>query len=177
MGIFPLHIPVVSNLLRRMPGNAAESDSGICSAEVNSLILNSDHYGRIYTLPWRDGQPSGVPLVSVLSELKVGESGVVEAFQLPESVQNYLMHLGFLPDAQVTVLRRAPAGDPTVYAVDGMEIALRRETASAIRIHETDYRAGGAPQADAADEADSTLPTPHEIPASIELIEAGSGVA
>ena len=31
-------------------------------------------------------------------------------------------------------LRRAPAGDPTVYSIDGMEIALRRETADAIRV-------------------------------------------
>ena len=35
--------------------------------------------------------------------------------------------MGFVPDALVTALSRAPAGDPTVYGVDGMEIALRRE--------------------------------------------------
>jgi len=64
----------------------------------------------------------------------VGESGVLVCLDLPESVQNHLMHMGFVPDALVTVLRRAPAGDPTVYAVDGMEIALRRETAAAIRM-------------------------------------------
>jgi hypothetical protein len=44
------------------------------------------------------------------------------------------MHMGFVPDALVTALRRAPAGDPTVYLVDGMEIALRHETAEAIRV-------------------------------------------
>jgi len=49
-------------------------------------------------------------------------------------VQNHLMHMGFVPDAHVTALRRAPAGDPTVYGVDGMEIALRVETAKAIRV-------------------------------------------
>ena len=70
--------------------------------------------------------------MNVLSELNVGESGVLVALDLPESVQNHLMHMGFVPDALVTVLRRAPAGDPTVYGVDGMEIALRRETAAAI---------------------------------------------
>jgi Fe2+ transport system protein FeoA len=69
----------------------------------------------------------------VLSKLNVGDSGVLVALDLPESVQNHLMHMGFVPDALVTVLRRAPAGDPTVYSVDGMEIALRRETAAAIR--------------------------------------------
>ena len=72
--------------------------------------------------------------MSVLSELQVGESGVLVAIDLPESVQNHLMHMGFVPDALVTVLRRAPAGDPTVYGVDDMEIALRHETAAAIRM-------------------------------------------
>jgi ferrous iron transport protein A len=72
--------------------------------------------------------------VSVLSELNVGESGVLVALDLPESVQNHLMHMGFVPGALVTALRRAPAGDPTVYGVDGMEIALRHETGEAIRV-------------------------------------------
>ena len=72
--------------------------------------------------------------MSILSELRVGESGVLVALDLPESVQNHLMHMGFVPNALVTVLRRAPAGDPTVYGIDGMEIALRYETAHAIRV-------------------------------------------
>ena len=76
--------------------------------------------------------------MSVLSELKVGESGVLVALDLPESVQNHLMHMGFVPNALVTALRRAPAGDPTVYGVDGMEIALRHETAEAIRVKPAD---------------------------------------
>jgi len=74
--------------------------------------------------------------VRVLSELNVGESGILVALDLPESVQNHLMHMGFVPNALVTALRRAPAGDPTVYSVDGMQIALRRETAGAIRVRE-----------------------------------------
>ena len=44
------------------------------------------------------------------------------------------MHMGFIPEARVYVIRRAPAGDPTVYGVEGMEIALRRETARFIRV-------------------------------------------
>ena len=70
----------------------------------------------------------------MLSELHIGESGILVALDLPESVQNHLMHMGFVPDAHVTALRRAPAGDPTVYGIDGMEIALRIETAKAIRV-------------------------------------------
>ena len=63
---------------------------------------------------------------------------VLVALDLPESVQNHLMHMGFVPDALVTALRRAPAGDPTVYGIDGMEIALRHETAEAIRVRPHD---------------------------------------
>lgn len=76
--------------------------------------------------------------MSVLSDLAVGESGVLVALELPESVQNHLMHMGFVPDAHVVALRRAPAGDPTVYGIDGMEIALRHETAAAIRVKPID---------------------------------------
>ena len=72
--------------------------------------------------------------MSLLRELKTGECGVLVTLDLPESVQTHLMHMGFVPGAFVTALRRAPAGDPTVYGVDGMEIALRHETADAIRM-------------------------------------------
>ncbi|HWG21719.1 MAG TPA: FeoA family protein [Terracidiphilus sp.] len=76
--------------------------------------------------------------MSVLSELNVGETAVLVSLDLPDSVQNHLMHMGFVPDAPVTALRRAPAGDPTVYSVDGMEIALRHETAKAIHIRNSE---------------------------------------
>ncbi len=96
-------------------------------------ILKSDQSGRISNvLPFR--RHTGVRQVSVLSDLTVGDSGILVALDLPESVQNHLMHMGFVPDALVTALRRAPAGDPTVYGIDGMEIALRHETAEAIRV-------------------------------------------
>ena len=72
--------------------------------------------------------------MSALTDLHIGETATLIALDLPESVQNYLMHMGFVPDAQVTALRKAPAGDPTVYGIDGMEIALRHETAESIRV-------------------------------------------
>ncbi len=56
------------------------------------------------------------------------------ALDLQPGVQNHLMYMGFVPDAHVRVLHRAPIGDPTVYSVDGIEVALRRETAKSIRV-------------------------------------------
>jgi ferrous iron transport protein A len=69
-----------------------------------------------------------------LSKLGIGEDALVSSLDLPEDVQHHLMHMGFVPEARVMALRRAPAGDPTVYAIDGIEIALRRDTANAIRV-------------------------------------------
>ena len=109
----------------------------VCNPDRIGRILKSDHSGRSFqgaALRRRHG----VRQVRVLSELNVGESGILVALDLPESVQNHLMHMGFVPNAMVTALRRAPAGDPTVYSVDGMQIALRRETAGAIRVREAD---------------------------------------
>ena len=119
------------------PGKDLEGH--VCKSDRFGRILKYDQKGRSFrVLPFR--RPIGVRQVSILSELRVGESAVLVALDLPESVQNHLMHMGFVPDALVTVLRRAPAGDPTVYSVDGMEIALRHETAHAIRVRAAEVR-------------------------------------
>ncbi len=73
--------------------------------------------------------------VLALYLLPIGEAAVIEELNLPDAVEHHLMHMGFSPEARVVAVRRAPAGDPTVYAVDGMEIALRRETARGILVH------------------------------------------
>jgi Fe2+ transport system protein FeoA len=101
----------------------------------------------------------------MLTELNVGESAVLVGLDLPDSVQNHLMHMGFVPDALVTVLRRAPAGDPTVYGVDGMEIALRRETAAAIRMRPVEAE-------DIEPEVEDATPLPKQNKGLAQLIEA-----
>jgi ferrous iron transport protein A len=64
-----------------------------------------------------------------LADLHEGETGVLEALDLPEDVALRLMELGFLPGTEVRAGKAAPGGDPRVFRVDGSEIALRRETA------------------------------------------------
>ncbi len=107
--------------------------------------------------------------MSVLSELTVGERGILVSLDLPENVQNHLMHMGFVPGACVVNLRRAPAGDPTVYCIDGMEIALRHETAAAISV-----RPCAAHNISASIPTATDAPTSSEAPISQEdsLVEA-----
>lgn len=64
-----------------------------------------------------------------LTELKRGESGILDRLDLPEEDARRLMEMGFLPGHAVTPAHAAPGGDPRVFRVDGSEVALRRETA------------------------------------------------
>jgi ferrous iron transport protein A len=80
-----------------------------------------------------------------LSELAPGQSAIVVALDLPHDIQDQLMHLGFSPEATIQTLRRAPAGDPTVYRVEGMEIALRRDTTQHISIRAKAMRSEADP--------------------------------
>jgi Fe2+ transport system protein FeoA len=79
--------------------------------------------------------------VTALSNAKVGSAGVVESIDLPDEVSHHLAHLGFLPGTSVEVLRRAPAGDPRVYRIDGVEVGLRNETAMHIYLRLTEEAA------------------------------------
>lgn len=64
-----------------------------------------------------------------LTQLKPGESGILDRLDLPEDDARRLMELGFLPGHAITPGHSAPGGDPRVFRVDGSEVALRRETA------------------------------------------------
>jgi Fe2+ transport system protein FeoA len=113
--------------------------------------------------------------VGVLSELTVGDKGVLVALDLPENVQNHLMHMGFVPDAEVTALRRAPAGDPTLYGIDGMEIALRHETASAIQIRPIEIRSAAVHPAAQPNGVQPNVVRPAEVRSIEATAQSGNG--
>jgi Fe2+ transport system protein FeoA len=74
------------------------------------------------------------PTATSLSELRRGEHGILDRLDLPHDQVLRLMELGFLPGARVVAAYSAPGGDPRVYRVDGSEFALRRETASCLKL-------------------------------------------
>jgi len=69
-----------------------------------------------------------------LIDLELGEAGTIAHISLPPADEHFLMRIGLVPGAQIRFSRRAPLGDPSVYSVDGTEIALRAETARHIMI-------------------------------------------
>lgn len=63
-----------------------------------------------------------------LAQLRVGDQAILDRFDLSDEMSLRLMQMGMIPGCLVEAAHVAPAGDPTVYRVDGTEIALRRET-------------------------------------------------
>jgi ferrous iron transport protein A len=47
-----------------------------------------------------------------------------------------LLHLGFVPGAQVRLVRTAPLGDPVEVEIAGARLAIRKEALSAVEVVE-----------------------------------------
>ncbi|EKO3642734.1 ferrous iron transport protein A [Vibrio metschnikovii] len=70
-----------------------------------------------------------------LSELKAGESGLITALnELSIDVRKKLMVMGILPNTLVTLIRRAPLGDPLQIEVRGVSMAVRESIAAAVEV-------------------------------------------
>ncbi len=53
---------------------------------------------------------------------------------IPDSLKNRLMGMGWLPGKLIEVVRRAPMGDPTIYLVDSTKIFLREDESQMIKV-------------------------------------------
>lgn len=84
------------------------------------------------------------PLSTALADLERGETAEIEAVTVPDPFGRRLADLGFLPGTRVTLVRRAPLGDPSVYELRGSQLCIRRREARGIRIRRID-RAAAAP--------------------------------
>ncbi len=72
--------------------------------------------------------------VSTLSQLKEGQTALLDEFELAPSIVEHLMNLGFVPGSEVTAAQSGPGGDPRVYRVEGTAIAIRRELSDRIAV-------------------------------------------
>jgi Fe2+ transport system protein FeoA len=69
-----------------------------------------------------------------LSELPVGGKAVIRSFAPGESALARLREMGALPGAAVSVVRRAPLGDPIEIRVRGSLLSLRATEAALIEV-------------------------------------------
>ncbi len=70
-----------------------------------------------------------------LSELQQGQNAIISGYsELSPDVRKKLMIMGLLPNTQVTLVRRAPMGDPIQVEARGVSMAVRNSIADAIQV-------------------------------------------
>jgi ferrous iron transport protein A len=68
-----------------------------------------------------------------LSELRIGQRGIVESFTDYE-LSLKLLEMGCVPGEEVELLRIAPLGDPIAISIAGYILSLRKDEAATVRI-------------------------------------------
>ncbi len=75
----------------------------------------------------------GKKVLKKLSQLKIGESGVIDSFT-DEVMSLKLLEMGCTPGEMVTLDKIAPMGDPIAIKVSGYLLSLRKEEASTVLV-------------------------------------------
>jgi Fe2+ transport system protein FeoA len=69
-----------------------------------------------------------------LPDLQPGARAVVARVDGDGSLGQRLLDLGFVPETRVTVVRRAPLGDPIEYELRGYRVCLRRSEGARVLV-------------------------------------------
>lgn len=72
--------------------------------------------------------------MKLLSQLSIGESGVVVAVNGEGAVRRRLFDMGITPGAEVYLRKKAPLGDPIEISLRGYELTLRKTEASNVQV-------------------------------------------
>ncbi len=69
-----------------------------------------------------------------LSELAVGQSGVVLGFKYEDNMTDRLMQLGIIEGVEIKVIRVAPSGDPIELNIAGYGLSMRKADAEIVLV-------------------------------------------
>ncbi|WP_242601117.1 FeoA family protein [Thermanaerovibrio acidaminovorans] len=72
--------------------------------------------------------------MKLLSDVPLGGVCRVSGFAQSGPVKTRVLQMGLVPGTVVEVMRPAPMGDPMSVRFRGMEVSLRRQEASAVRV-------------------------------------------
>ena len=68
-----------------------------------------------------------------LSHVPIGESAIILGFS-DEEISLKLIELGCIPGTKITMVRKAPLGDPLAFACSGSLISLRIQEATTVQV-------------------------------------------
>ena len=72
--------------------------------------------------------------MKLLSELQVGESGVVKRISATGKLRRRIFDMGITPGVSIVIKKVAPLGDPIEVTIRGYELSLRRDEASQVEM-------------------------------------------
>lgn len=90
-----------------------------------------DHINRCQTSNCKD---CGNPHTCTLDRLGAGCRVSVVAVGGDSSLRRRLLEMGFCPGVKVTLVRRAPLGDPIEFRLRGYHLSLRDEQAKFVQV-------------------------------------------
>ena len=73
-------------------------------------------------------------MLTAMSSLGIGESGIIKSIDHVGNMRRRLIDIGFSVGERVTLIARAPLGEPNAFYIKGSVIALRRSDAKLITI-------------------------------------------
>lgn len=63
----------------------------------------------------------------VLSEMKMGDKGIIKKLEVEENIKRRLLDLGLIEGTLIKCVLKSPFGDPLAYLVRGTVVAIRKE--------------------------------------------------
>lgn len=69
-----------------------------------------------------------------LADMKVGQSGIVEALEGRGNIQHRLVDMGVVKGSRISVFKKAPLGDPVEVKIKGCAMVLRMNEAAMISV-------------------------------------------
>ena len=73
-------------------------------------------------------------MLKKLNEFNIGESGLITKVEGEGRIRRRLFDMGVTPGADVTLVKRAPLGDPIEVTIRGYELTLRKTEASLVTL-------------------------------------------
>lgn len=71
-----------------------------------------------------------------LDTLKIGQSAIITSVGGEGALRCRLLDMGLIPKTKVTLIKKAPMGDPIELRLRGYELTIRNEDAEKIEIKE-----------------------------------------
>lgn len=78
-------------------------------------------------------------MLKKLNDFSIGESGIIKLVEGEGKIRRRLFDMGVTPGAHVTLVKKAPLGDPLEVTIRGYQLSLRKNEAEfvALEVEET----------------------------------------